>query len=190
MSPCLNAIAAGQAAASKLFFTINRQPKINADGSAGIVLENIKGEIEFKDVYFRYPARPNVEIFSGMSLKIPSGSTVALVGKSGSGKSTVINLLERFYDPYSGEVLIDGVNLKNLQVRWLGEKIGLVSQEPILFATTIRDNIAYGKENSTEEEIKNALKFANVSDFVNGLPLVNYSLFPLSIQSKTIPFFM
>lgn len=117
MSPCLNAIAAGQAAASKLFFTINRQPKINADGSAGIVLENIKGEIEFKDVYFRYPARPNVEIFSGMSLKIPSGSTVALVGKSGSGKSTVINLLERFYDPYSGEVLIDGVNLKNLQVR-------------------------------------------------------------------------
>lgn len=190
MSPCLNAIAAGQAAASKLFDTINRQPKINADGSAGIVLENIKGEIEFKDVYFRYPARPNVEIFSGMSLKIPSGSTVALVGKSGSGKSTVINLLERFYDPYSGEVLIDGVNLKNLQVRWLREKIGLVSQEPILFSTTIRDNIAYGKENSTEEEIKNALKFANASDFVNGLPLVNYSLFPLSIQSKTIPSFM
>lgn len=76
-----------------------------------------RGEIEFKDVYFRYPARPKVEIFSGMSLKIPSGSTVALVGKSGSGKSTVINLLERFYDPYSGEVLIDGVNLKNLQVR-------------------------------------------------------------------------
>lgn len=137
-----------------------------------------RGEIEFKDVYFRYPARPKVEIFSGMSLKIPSGSTVALVGKSGSGKSTVINLLERFYDPYSGEVLIDGVNLKNLQVIYL------------LFATTIRDNIAYGKENSTEEEIKNALKFANVSDFVNGLPLVNYSLFPLSIQSKTIPFFM
>lgn len=171
MSPCLNAVAAAQAAASKLFDTINRKPKINADDATWMVLENIKGEIEFKDVYFRYPSRPNVEIFSGMSLKIPSGSTVALVGKSGSGKSTVINLLERFYDPNSGEILIDGINLKKLQVRWLRKKIGLVSQEPILFATTIRDNIAYGKENSTEDEIKNALEFANASDFINGLPL-------------------
>lgn len=137
------------------------------------MLENINGEIEFKEVYFRYPARPNLEIFSGMSLKIPSGSTLALVGKSGSGKSTVINLLERFYDPDAGEVLIDGVNLKKFQLRWLRQKIGLVSQEPILFATTIWENVAYGKENATEDEIRRAIELANAATFINDLPLVN-----------------
>lgn len=137
-------------------------------------MENINGEIEFKEVYFRYPARPNLEIFSGMSLKIPSGSTLALVGKSGSGKSTVINLLERFYDPDAGEVLIDGVNLKKFQLRWLRQKIGLVSQEPILFATTIWENVAYGKENATEDEIRRAIELANAATFINDLPLVNH----------------
>ncbi|XP_057494266.1 ABC transporter B family member 9-like isoform X2 [Actinidia eriantha] len=169
-SPCLNAFAAGQAAAYKMFETINRKPLIDVYDNSGIVKEDIEGEIELKDVYFRYPARPDVEIFSGFSLKVPSGTTAALVGQSGSGKSTVISLLQRFYDPNGGEVLVDGINLKKFQLRWIREKMGLVSQEPILFTTTIRENIAYGKENATNEEIKTAIELANAAKFIEKLP--------------------
>ncbi|KAH7521539.1 hypothetical protein FEM48_Zijuj07G0044300 [Ziziphus jujuba var. spinosa] len=169
-SPCLNAFASGQAAAYKMFEAINRKPKIDASDDSGIVLEDIRGDIELKDVYFRYPARPDVQIFAGFSLQVPSGKTAALVGQSGSGKSTVISLLERFYDPDSGEVLIDGVDLKKLQLRFIRGKIGLVSQEPVLFATTIRENIAYGKENATEEEIRTAIELANAAKFIDKLP--------------------
>ncbi|KAI5447584.1 ABC transporter B member 9, variant 2 [Lathyrus oleraceus] len=169
-SPCINAFASGQAAAYKMFETIERKPKIDAYDTSGVVLEDIKGDIELKDVYFRYPARPDVQIFAGFSLFVPSGTTTALVGQSGSGKSTVISLLERFYDPDAGEVLIDGVNLKNLQLKWIREQIGLVSQEPILFTTTIRENIAYGKEGATDEEITAAIKLANAKKFIDKLP--------------------
>ncbi|XP_028202102.1 ABC transporter B family member 9-like isoform X1 [Glycine soja] len=169
-SPSLNAFAAGQAAAYKMFETIARKPKIDAYDTNGVVLEDIKGDIELKNVHFRYPARPDVQIFSGFSLYVPSGTTAALVGQSGSGKSTVINLLERFYDPDAGEVLIDGVNLKNFQVRWIREQIGLVSQEPVLFATSIRENIAYGKEGATNEEVTTAIKLANAKKFIDKLP--------------------
>ncbi|XP_055805857.1 ABC transporter B family member 9-like [Solanum dulcamara] len=169
-TPSLNAFAAGQAAAYKMFETINRKPLIDTFDKSGAVLEDIKGEIELKDVYFRYPARPDVQIFSGFSLVVPSGKTVALVGQSGSGKSTVISLLERFYDPEAGEVLIDGVNLKKFQLKWLRQQMGLVSQEPILFATTIKENISYGKENATEDEIKTAIELANAAKFLYKLP--------------------
>lgn len=138
----------------------------------GKVLDEIKGDIELKDVYFRYPARPDVQIFAGFSLVVPNGTTVALVGQSGSGKSTVISLIERFYDSESGEVLIDGIALKKLQLRWIRSKIGLVSQEPILFATAIRENIVYGKEDASDEEIRTAVKLANATRFVDKLPQV------------------
>ncbi|KAM7505898.1 hypothetical protein LguiB_004802 [Lonicera macranthoides] len=169
-SPSLNAFAAGQAAAYKMFETINRKPIIDAYDNSGIILEDIKGDIELKDVYFRYPARPEVQIFAGFSLRVPSSSTTALVGQSGSGKSTVISLLERFYDPDSGEVFIDGVNLKNLRLKWIREQMGLVSQEPILFATTIKENIAYGKEGATDEEIRTAVELANATKFIDNMP--------------------
>ncbi|XP_027338176.1 ABC transporter B family member 9-like [Abrus precatorius] len=169
-SPSLNAFAAGQAAAYKMFETIKRKPIIDAYDTSGVILVDIKGDIELKDVSFRYPARPDVQIFSGFSLYVPSGTTAALVGQSGSGKSTVISLLERFYDPDSGEVLIDGVNLKNFQVRWIREQIGLVSQEPILFAASIKENIAYGKEGATDAEIITAIKLANAKKFIDKLP--------------------
>ncbi|XAR59296.1 Xenobiotic-transporting ATPase [Bertholletia excelsa] len=169
-SPCLNAFAAGQVAAYRMFETIKLEPKIDAYDTSGIVLEDVKGEVELKDVYFRYPARPDVQIFSGFSLKVPSGMTVALVGQSGSGKSTVISLLQRFYDPEAGEVLIDGINLKKFQLRWIREKMGLVSQEPVLFTTTIRENIIYGKENATDEEIRKALQLANAAKFIDKQP--------------------
>ncbi|XP_049382382.1 ABC transporter B family member 9-like isoform X5 [Solanum stenotomum] len=169
-TPSLNAFAAGQVAALKIFETISRKPLIDTSDMSGVVLEDIEGEIELKDVYFRYPARPDVQIFSGFSLVVPSGKTVALVGQSGSGKSTIISLLERFYDPEVGEVLIDGVNLKKYQLKWLRQQMGLVSQEPILFATTIRENISYGKENATEEEIYAAIELANAANFIDKLP--------------------
>lgn len=155
-----------------MFETIKRKPKIDASDTSGVMLEDIKGDIELRDVYFRYPARPEVQIFSGFSLYVSSGTTAALVGQSGSGKSTVISLLERFYDPDAGEVLIDGVNLKKLQLKWLREKIGLVSQEPILFLTTIRENIAYGKENATDAEIRTAIELSNAAKFIDKLPKV------------------
>ncbi len=101
---------------------------------------------------------------------LPAGKTVALVGSSGSGKSTVIALLERFYDPLAGEVLIDGVNIKELQLKWLRRQIGLVSQEPALFATTIKENILYGKDGATMDEVVEAAKSANAYTFIMQLP--------------------
>ncbi|MBA0743727.1 hypothetical protein Gogos_006386 [Gossypium gossypioides] len=169
-SPCMSAFAAGKAAAVKMFETINRKPEIDPYNMSGKVLEDINGDVELRDVYFSYPARPEEQIFSGFSLSIPCGTTVALVGESGSGKSTVISLIERFYDPQAGEVLIDGINLKEFQLRWIRGKIGLVSQEPVLFTASIKDNIAYGKEGATIEEIRAAAELANAANFIDKLP--------------------
>ncbi|CAN0885243.1 ABC transporter B family member 11 [Linum grandiflorum] len=169
-SPCMTAFAAGQAAAYKMFETINRKPEIDAYDSRGKVLEDVRGDIELRDVCFSYPARPDEQIFSGFSLFIQSGTTAALVGQSGSGKSTVISLVERFYDPQAGEVLIDGINLKEFQLKWIRGKIGLVSQEPALFTSSIKDNIAYGKEGATIDEIRAATELANAAKFIDKLP--------------------
>ncbi|CAN6726733.1 unnamed protein product [Malus baccata var. baccata] len=169
-SPCMSAFAAGQAAAYKMFETINRKPDIDAYDTNGQQLQDIRGKIELRDVYFSYPARPDEQIFHGFSLSIPSGETAALVGESGSGKSTVISLIERFYDPQAGEVLIDGINLKEFQLKWIRQKIGLVSQEPVLFPCSIKDNIAYGKDGATNEEIRAAAELANAAEFIDNLP--------------------
>ncbi|XWS46383.1 hypothetical protein CRYUN_Cryun14cG0061100 [Craigia yunnanensis] len=168
-SPCMNAFASGQAAAFKMFETIKRNPEIDAYDTKGKILKDIRGDIDLRDVCFSYPARPEEQIFSGFSLSIPSGTTAALVGQSGSGKSTVISLIERFYDPQAGEVLIDGINLKEFQLKWIRGKIGLVSQEPVLFKSSIRDNIAYGKEGATSEEIRVAAELANAANFIDKL---------------------
>ncbi|CAL8079209.1 unnamed protein product [Prunus armeniaca] len=169
-SPCMSAFAAGQVAAYKMFETINRKPEIDAYDTNGQQLHDIRGDIELKDVCFSYPARPDEQIFHGFSLSIPSGATAALVGESGSGKSTVISLIERFYDPQAGEVLIDGINLKEFQLKWIRQKIGLVSQEPVLFTSSIKDNIAYGKDGATTEEIRAAAELANAAKFIDKLP--------------------
>ncbi|KAI4344698.1 hypothetical protein L6164_011895 [Bauhinia variegata] len=169
-SPSLTAFAAGKAAAFKMFETIERQPEIDAYDTSGKQLDDIRGDIELRGVCFSYPARPDEPIFNGFTLSIPSGTTAALVGQSGSGKSTVISLIERFYDPQSGEVLIDGVNLKEFQLKWIRQKIGLVSQEPVLFTCSIKENIAYGKEGATDEEIKAAAELANAAKFIDKLP--------------------
>ncbi|KAL9256975.1 ABC transporter B family member 11-like protein [Drosera capensis] len=168
-TPALSSFAAGQAAAYKMFETINTKPAI-VDDPNGKKLDDIRGDIELRDVYFSYPARPHEQIFEGFSLSIPSGMTVALVGESGSGKSTVVSLIERFYDPQAGQVLIDGIDLREFQLKWIRQKIGLVSQEPVLFASTIRENISYGKEDATLEEIRAATELANAAKFIDKLP--------------------
>ncbi|KAG2407375.1 ABC transporter B family member 11 [Vigna angularis] len=169
-SPSLAAFAAGQAAAFKMFETIKRQPDIDAYDSSGQQLDDISGDIELREVCFSYPSRPDEQIFNRFSISISSGTTAALVGQSGSGKSTVISLIERFYDPNAGEVLIDGINLRGFQLKWIRQKIGLVSQEPVLFTCSIKENIAYGKERATDEEIRAAAALANASNFIDKFP--------------------
>ncbi|KAK6162939.1 hypothetical protein DH2020_002780 [Rehmannia glutinosa] len=169
-APSMAAFAAGQAAAVKMFETINRKPTIDAYDTKGKILNDIRGDIELRDVCFSYPARPKEQIFNGFSLFILSGTTAALIGQSGSGKSTVISLIERFYDPLAGEVLIDGIDLREFQLKWIRSKIGLVSQEPVLFTGSIKDNIAYGKGGATLEEITEAAELANVNDFIGKIP--------------------
>ncbi|CAJ1940683.1 unnamed protein product [Sphenostylis stenocarpa] len=169
-SPSLTAFAAGQAAAFKMFETINRKPDIDAYDTGCRQVDDISGDIELREVCFSYPSRPDEHIFNGFSISISSGTTAALVGQSGSGKSTVISLIERFYDPQAGEVLIDSINLREFQLKWIRQKIGLVSQEPALFTCSIKENIAYGKVGATDEEIRAAAELANASKFIDKFP--------------------
>jgi ATP-binding cassette, subfamily B (MDR/TAP), member 1 len=149
---------------------IRQVPKIDSDSSAGDELAVVAGTVEFKNVEFCYPSRPKNPVFSCFSLHVSAGHTAALVGCSGSGKSTVIALLERFYDPSAGEVMLDGVDIQRLRLKWLRAQMGLVSQEPALFATTVRENILFGKEDATEEEVMAAAKAANAHNFISQLP--------------------
>ncbi|XP_024374420.1 ABC transporter B family member 11 [Physcomitrium patens] len=170
VSPCVQAFAAGKAAAYKMFQVIKRKPAIDAYDLSGEILENVRGGVELRNVDFTYPSRPDVPIFKNFNLTIAAGTTVALVGESGSGKSTVVSLVERFYDPSGGQVLVDGVDIKTLQLRWLRQQIGLVSQEPVLFATSIKENIAYAKDSATDEEVQQAAALANAATFINKMP--------------------
>ncbi|XP_062010004.1 ABC transporter B family member 15-like [Rosa rugosa] len=158
-------------AAERIMEVIRRVPKIDSDNMEGEILENVLGEVEFKHVEFAYPSRPESIIFKDFNLTVPAGKTVALVGGSGSGKSTVISLLQRFYDPLGGEILIDGVAINKCQLKWLRSQMGLVSQEPALFATSIKENILFGKEDATIEEVIEAGKASNAHNFISQLPL-------------------
>ncbi|KAL7100803.1 hypothetical protein ACP275_08G017700 [Erythranthe tilingii] len=158
------------AAAERIKEVINRVPKIDSDNLEGQVLQHVLGQVEFRHTEFAYPSRPESLIFQDLNLKIPAGKTVALVGGSGSGKSTVIALLQRFYDPISGEILLDGVAIDKLQLKWLRSQMGLVSQEPALFATSIKENILFGKEDASMEEVIEAAKAANAHNFITQLP--------------------
>ena len=128
---------------------------------------------------FCYPSRPKSPVFVNLSLHVPAGRSVALVGASGSGKSTVIALLERFYDPSSGEVLLDGVDIRRLRLKWLRSQMGLVSQAPPLLAASIMENIRFGKEDTTAAEVIAAARAANAHDFVTQLPQGYHTQVPI-----------
>ncbi|GAV90486.1 LOW QUALITY PROTEIN: ABC_tran domain-containing protein/ABC_membrane domain-containing protein, partial [Cephalotus follicularis] len=162
--------------ATSIFDILDSKPKIDSSNNDGITLTNVNGDIEFEHVCFKYPTRPDVQIFKDWCLTIPSGKTVALVGESGSGKSTIISLIQRFYDLDSGKIFLDNVEIRKFKLSWRRQQIGLVSQEPILFNETIRANIAYGKQgDATEEEIITATKAANAHNFISSLPQGYYT---------------
>ncbi|KAK8717110.1 hypothetical protein V6N13_044391 [Hibiscus sabdariffa] len=166
----LGAFSKGKAAGYKLMEIINQKPSIIQDHCDGKIIPEVNGNIEFKDVTFSYPSRPDVTIFRNFSIFFPAGKTVAVVGGSGSGKSTVVSLIERFYDPNEGQVFLDNVDIKTLQLKWLRDQIGLVNQEPALFATTILENILYGKPDATIDEVEAAASAANAHSFITLLP--------------------
>ncbi|KAL5362736.1 P-loop containing nucleoside triphosphate hydrolase protein [Aspergillus floccosus] len=179
VSPNGQAFTNALAAAVKIYSTIDRASPLDPYSDEGDKIENVQGNIEFRDIKHIYPSRPEVTVMDGVSLEFPAGKTTALVGPSGSGKSTVVGLVERFYFPVRGQVFLDGHDLQTLNLRWLRQQISLVSQEPVLFGTTIYQNIRHGligtklesePEDKIREMIENAARMANAHDFITALP--------------------
>jgi ATP-binding cassette subfamily B (MDR/TAP) protein 1 len=179
VAPNARAFSAASAAGQKIFATIARKSPMDSESEEGIKPEELRGEIELKSVKHIYPSRPEVVVMDGINLLIPAGKQTAIVGASGSGKSTIIGLVERFYDPVGGEVTLDGHNLQNVNLHWLRAQISLVQQEPVLFSASIYENIRFGllgekwsglSEEKVGDMIINAAKMANAHDFVSALP--------------------
>ncbi|KAK8733377.1 hypothetical protein OTU49_006610 [Cherax quadricarinatus] len=163
----------GLGASTRLFSLMDRMPKIPTAGGVTLPLDGFRGDITFKNVNFAYSTRPEVPVFRDLNLSVPSGSVVAVVGSSGSGKSTIGSLLLRLYDPLNGEITIDDIPIRQLDPSWLRTVIGSVSQEPVLFSTTIRENMLYGAQDPsavTDEDIIIAAKEANALSFINSFP--------------------
>ncbi|KAK9320378.1 P-loop containing nucleoside triphosphate hydrolase protein [Lipomyces orientalis] len=179
ITPHVRAVAAATSAINKIFTTIDRASAIDSSSQSGLMLPNVEGNIELKNIKFIYPSRPDIIVMQDFNLQIKAGSTVALIGASGSGKSTIVGLIERFYNPVGGQVLLDGVNIKDLNVKWLRQQVGLVSQEPILFSGTIFENVAFGlvgtrhacaTEIEKRELVEEACRQANAMSFIDFLP--------------------
>ncbi|KFV72988.1 Multidrug resistance protein 1, partial [Dryobates pubescens] len=169
-APNLESVANARGAAYEVFQVINKKRLIDSSSKEGYKPDRLIGEIEFRNIHFSYPSRPDVKILRGLNLKVQTGKTIALVGASGCGKSTTVQLLQRFYDPVQGEITLDGQDIRTFNVKWLRENIGIVSQEPVLFAATIAENIRYGREDISDAEIEQAAKEANAFDFISRLP--------------------
>ena len=167
LGPTFSALLTARGAGGKMYSIVDTVPSIDPASTAGEEpADDGMGEIEFKGATFRYPSRPDVPLFENLNLTIPGGKTTALVGESGSGKSTVMALIQRFYDLDAGAVTIDGANIKDIKLPWLRKTLGLVAQEPVLFATSIIDNIRYGRLDATDDEIFEAARKANAYDFI------------------------
>ncbi|KAI1085644.1 multidrug resistance protein [Whalleya microplaca] len=179
VAPNIQAFGTALAAAAKIFNTIDRISPLDPSRDDGEKLEKVAGSLRLENVKHIYPSRPEVVVMKDVTLEIPAGKTTALVGASGSGKSTIVGLVERFYDPVAGHVYLDGHDISTLNLRWLRQQMSLVSQEPTLFGTTIFVNIRHGLigtkfENESEEKQKElvieAAKKANAHDFISSLP--------------------
>lgn len=159
-------------AASEMKALFDRKPKIDTWSTEGERMEAVEGLVEFRDVHFRYPTRPAQPVLRGIDLIVKPGQYIALVGASGCGKSTTIALLERFYDPLSGGIYVDGKEISTVNVNDYRSFIALVSQEPTLYQGTVRENVLLGmdSENVTDEQIEFACREANVYDFIMSLP--------------------
>jgi len=178
VGPLFGNISSARAAAASLFEVIDREPEIDSLNEKGKVAEENTGKIEFKNVSFSYPSRPDLKVLENFNLTIAGGETVALVGESGSGKSTLVQLLERYYDCTEGQVLVDGVDVKEWQIKALRARMGLVQQDPLLFGVSVAKNIMYGLGEDRELPLDGAVplnveaaaKAANAHSFVSKLP--------------------
>ncbi|XP_062500482.1 ATP-dependent translocase ABCB1-like [Corticium candelabrum] len=169
-APHFSKFASARGAAANLFALLRQNPKINPLSETGLRLATVQGTVEVIDVNFSYPSRDTINVLNSISFTVGKGETVAIVGSSGCGKSTLIQLIQRFYDPTAGMMKLDGHDLKTLNIGWLRHQIGVVSQEPVLFDTTVEKNIMYGGENVTSEEVIAAAKLANAHEFISKLP--------------------
>lgn len=161
-------IIKGNQMAASVFEVLDRKTEIVSDVGEDVGI--VEGVIELRRVEFQYPSRPDVIIFKDFDMKVKAGTSMALVGTSGSGKSTVLALILRFYEPTAGKVMIDGKDIRKLVLKSLRKHIGLVQQEPALFAASIYENILYGKDNATESDVIEAAKLANAHSFISALP--------------------
>jgi len=173
--PSMTAFVSGRTAAKKVFDVVDRKPLIDASKTDGLAPAEgtVNGKITFTGVEFTYPTRPDAPVLQGLDVEFEAGKTTALVGASGCGKSTVIQLLERFYDPDAGSITLDGVELRDLNIKWLRRQMGLVSQEPVVFATSIADNIRFGHpdpDSVTDEMVEKAARDANAHEFISEFP--------------------
>jgi ATP-binding cassette, subfamily B (MDR/TAP), member 1 len=167
LTPSLEKIIEGKEAAARIFSVIDRVPRIRSKPGA-IKLDKIDGIIEFVNVSFAYPKDKKTKILQKLNLKIDCGHS-AIIGQSGCGKSTTFQLLMRFYDPDEGSILLDGVDIRELDLDWLRSQIGYVGQEPVLFATSIKENLMMSKIDASDEEIEQALRKAEAFEFVQAL---------------------
>lgn len=159
-------VAKGKAATKRAFSIIDRKPVIDSSSQEGLQPLEVVGKVELRDVSFAYASRPEVKVLENFCITANANKSLALVGESGSGKSTVISLVSRFYDPQSGQVLLDNTDIKLLNLRWLRDRIALVSQEPVLFNLTVADNIRYGRPDASIESVQKAAKLANADKFI------------------------
>ena len=166
ISPAMKAIAQAKVAGGKILAVINRKSEIDHESKKGEKLDSVTGQLEFKDVYFNYPSNKEKSVLKGLDLIIEPNKKTALVGVSGCGKTTCMQLIERFYDPDSGTITLDGKLIKDLNLKWLRENIGYVGQEPVLFSTSVRENMKLAKSDATDQEIIEALEQANAWSFL------------------------
>ncbi|KAF1383756.1 hypothetical protein PFLUV_G00135140 [Perca fluviatilis] len=161
----------GLSSGARVFEYLALVPTIPLSGGGRIPSNSLTGRVDFMNISFSYPTRPGHQILTKFNLTLPPSKTVAIVGESGGGKSTVASLLERFYDPTSGVVMLDGLDIRTLDLSWLrGQVIGFINQEPVLFGSSIMDNIRFGKPEATDAEVINAAKQANAHLFITGFP--------------------
>ena len=193
VGPSITAFASARAAAFKLYAIIDRVPKIKLDAPAGARPDpaSLRGTIEFRGVTFAYPSRPTEVVLRNFNCVIAGGTSVAVVGESGSGKSTLMQLIQRYYDPQEGAILMDGIDVRDWNLVSLRNRIGIVSQEPTLFGTTIAENIAFGAPTDalvtpTLEDIEAAARAANAHDFITHLPAGYDSVVGTSVSSTQL----
>ena len=159
-------------AAARIFNLLDRKPEIDTDPNQGDKLNQIEGNVNFTDGDFSYPARKDIQILNKLNLSIQKGQKIALVGESGCGKSTILQLIQRLYDLNNGDLELEGQNISSLSVPSVRSRLGIVSQEPVLFDRTIRENIQYGdnQRKVSMEEVVEAARKANIHEFIAALP--------------------